>query len=91
MIDNEDPKTIEPRSITISRRDLIKGVIAGGAAVSSASYLFRASTLLAQSARGAGERLLTINVNGQLRRADVMRQETLAWTFATSWASPVRS
>ena len=65
----------------LSRRDLIKGVIAGGVAVSSASYLFRASTLLGQSTRGAGERLLTINVNGQLRRADVMRQETLAWTL----------
>jgi aerobic-type carbon monoxide dehydrogenase small subunit (CoxS/CutS family) len=64
----------------LSRRDLIKGVIAGGVAVSSASYLFRASTLLGQS-RGTGERLLTINVNGQLRRADVMRQETLAWTL----------
>jgi aerobic-type carbon monoxide dehydrogenase small subunit (CoxS/CutS family) len=64
----------------LSRRDLIKGVIAGGVAVSSVSYLFRASTLLGQS-RGTGERLLTINVNGQLRRADVMRQETLAWTL----------
>ena len=47
----------------LSRRDLIKGVIAGGVAVSSASYLFRASTLLGQATRGAGERLLTINVN----------------------------
>jgi aerobic-type carbon monoxide dehydrogenase small subunit (CoxS/CutS family) len=65
----------------LSRRDLIKGVIAGGVAVSSASYLFRASTLLGQSTRGAGERLLTMNVNRQLRRADVMRQETLAWTL----------
>ena len=65
----------------LSRRILIKGVIAGGVAVSSASYLFRASILLGQSARGASERLLTINVNGQLRRADVMRQETLAWTL----------
>src|SRR5580692_303121 len=65
----------------LSRRDLIKGVIAGGVAVSSASYLFRASTLLGQSARGTGERLLSISVNGQLRRADVMRQETLAWTL----------
>jgi aerobic-type carbon monoxide dehydrogenase small subunit (CoxS/CutS family) len=65
----------------LSRRDLIKGVIAGSVAVSSVSYLFPASTLLGQSARGTGERLLTINVNGQLRRADVMRQETLAWTL----------
>lgn len=81
MNDNRDTKNIEPRSNTLSRRDLIKGVIVGGVAVSSASYLFRASTLLGQSARGAGERLVTINVNGQLRRADVMKQETLAWTL----------
>src|SRR6202021_1727718 len=65
----------------LSRRDLIKGVIAGGAAVSSASYLFRPSTLLGQSARGGAERLITLNVNGQQRRADVMKQETLAWTL----------
>ena len=36
---------------TVSRRDLIKGVIGGGAAVSSAAYLFRASI---QSAGAAG-------------------------------------
>jgi aerobic-type carbon monoxide dehydrogenase small subunit (CoxS/CutS family) len=81
MSDTSDTKKIEPPQNTLSRRDLIKGVIAGGVAVSSASYLFRASTLLGQSARGTGERLLTINVNGQLRRADVLRQETLAWTL----------
>jgi aerobic-type carbon monoxide dehydrogenase small subunit (CoxS/CutS family) len=67
-----------PRAI--SRRDFIKGVIVGGAAVSSAGYLFRASTLLAQSGISSA-RLLTINVNGQQRRADVMKQETLAWTL----------
>ena len=79
---NTDDKELNAAlSNKLSRRDLIKGVIAGGVAVSSASYLFRASTLLGQSTRGAGERLLTINVNGQLRRADVMRQETLAWTL----------
>jgi aerobic-type carbon monoxide dehydrogenase small subunit (CoxS/CutS family) len=81
MNDKEAIKNIEPRSNAISRRDLIKGVIVGGVAVSSASYLFRASTLLSQSAGATGERLLTINVNGQLRRADVMKQETLAWTL----------
>ena len=81
MSDAEDPKTIEYPSNTLTRRDLIKGVIVGGVAVSSASYLFRASTLLGQSGRGTGERLLTINVNGQERRADVMKQETLAWTL----------
>jgi aerobic-type carbon monoxide dehydrogenase small subunit (CoxS/CutS family) len=81
MRDKEDAESIAPRTNAISRRDLIKGVIVGGVAVSSASYLFRASPLLGQSARGIGERLVTIDVNGQLRRADVMRQETLAWTL----------
>src|SRR5919106_531755 len=66
----------------ISRRSFIKGVIASGAAVSSMSYLFRASNLQGQApAVGAGERLITLNVNGQQRRVDVMKQETLAWTL----------
>jgi aerobic-type carbon monoxide dehydrogenase small subunit (CoxS/CutS family) len=77
----DDTKMFEPPPNGLTRRDLIKGVIVGGVAISSASYLFRASTLLGQSGRGTGERLLTINVNGQQRRADVMRQETLAWTL----------
>jgi aerobic-type carbon monoxide dehydrogenase small subunit (CoxS/CutS family) len=64
-----------------SRRDFIKGVIAGGVAASSASYLFRASTLLGQQPPGLGNRLITLNVNGQRRRVDVMKQETLAWTL----------
>ena len=64
-----------------SRRDVIKGVIAGGA-VSSAGYLFRASSVGAQgSAPGSVERLITLNVNGQQRRVDVMKQETLATTL----------
>jgi len=66
----------------VSRRNFIKGVIASGVAVSSSSYLFRASTLLGQApAIGAGDRLITINVNGQQRRVDVMKQETLASTL----------
>ena len=64
-----------------SRRDIIKGVIAGGA-VSSAGYLFRTSVVGAQnSAPGSVERLITLNVNGQQRRVDVMKQETLATTL----------
>src|SRR5438270_395768 len=81
MSEIDNTKIVEGPRNTLTRRDLIKGVIAGGVAVSSASYLFRASTVIGQSARGTGERLLTINVNGQMRRADVMRQETLAWTL----------
>ena len=77
----DDAKWNEPQPKVISRRDLIKGVIVGGAAVSSSAYLFRASTLLAQTAGAAGERLISINVNGQQRRVDVMKQETLAWTL----------
>src|SRR6202142_314228 len=81
MSDFDNAKGSEPQPNVISRRDLIKGVIVGGVAATSTSYLFRASTLLGQSARGTGERLITINVNGQLRRGDVMKQETLAWTL----------
>jgi aerobic-type carbon monoxide dehydrogenase small subunit (CoxS/CutS family) len=64
----------------VSRRSFIRGVICGGAVVSSASYLFRSPT--AHGAGGAGaERLISLNVNGQLRRLDAMKQETLAWTL----------
>src|SRR5713101_1831146 len=67
----------------ISRRDFIKGVIAAGAVATSASYLFRSTgAMLSQSsAQGSVERLITLNVNGQMRRVDVMNQETLAWTL----------
>jgi aerobic-type carbon monoxide dehydrogenase small subunit (CoxS/CutS family) len=67
----------------VSRRDFIKGVIATGAVATSASYLFRnAGPLLGQpSATGSVERLITLNVNGQSRRVDVMKQETLATTL----------
>ena len=80
MSESIETKTIGSTLPMISRRDFIKGVIVGGATVSSAGYLFRASTLLAQSSV-VGARLITIEVNGQQRRADVMKQETLAWTL----------
>jgi aerobic-type carbon monoxide dehydrogenase small subunit (CoxS/CutS family) len=66
-----------------SRRTFIKGVIASGAAVSSAGYLFRASgAAMAQAQNlGAVERLVTLNVNGSERRVDVLPQETLANTI----------
>jgi aerobic-type carbon monoxide dehydrogenase small subunit (CoxS/CutS family) len=65
----------------VSRRNFIKGVIAGGVAASSATYLFRSSSLLSQQPPGLGERLITLTVNGQQRRVDVAKQETLAWTL----------
>src|SRR5512132_690361 len=65
-----------------SRRAFIKMVIASGAAVSASAYLFRGPTLMGQaSLPGSVERLMTLNVNGQMRRVDVMKQETLAMTL----------
>ncbi len=83
MADRAGRKIIDDSPRAVSRRSFIKGVIAGGMAVSSASYLFRASTALGQTQTtgSLGERLITINVNGQQRRVDVMKQETLAWTL----------
>ncbi len=83
MADAAGTKCLWDSPKAISRRNFIKGVVAGGVAVSSASYLFRASTSLAQAPilAGASERLITINVNGRPRRVDVMKQETLAWTL----------
>jgi len=73
----------EHKPKAFSRRDFIKGVIAGSATVASANYLFRSSTLLSQPPGlvSASERLITLNVNGQQRRVDVPKQETLAWTL----------
>src|SRR5688500_16434747 len=66
----------------VPRRTFIKGVIAGGVAVSSTAYLFRNVQLGAQTARaGTVERLVTLEVNGQSRRVDVAPQETLANTL----------
>src|SRR5438477_11865697 len=71
---------LEPNGV--SRRAFIKMVIASGAAVSASAYLFRGSTLIGQgSLPGSVERLMTLNVNGQMRRVDVMKQETLAMTL----------
>jgi aerobic-type carbon monoxide dehydrogenase small subunit (CoxS/CutS family) len=67
----------------VSRRTFIKGVIASGGGAISIGYLFRTSPvapeLVAQA--GVSERLITLNVNGQQRRVDVSKQETLAWTL----------
>ena len=74
-------KMMDETAKGISRRNFIKGVIGSGVAVSSANYLFRASTVFGQAADSLGERHITLNVNGQPRRVDVMKQETLAWTL----------
>jgi aerobic-type carbon monoxide dehydrogenase small subunit (CoxS/CutS family) len=67
---------------SVSRRGFIKGVIASGATAYGASYLFRQSGAVgAQPAAGAAERLLTLKVNGQARRVDVLPNEQLAMTL----------
>lgn len=66
----------------VTRRKFIKGVVAAGATVSASGYLFRGGGLAAlPSAQGSVERLVTLNVNGQQRRVDVLKQETLAMTL----------
>lgn len=79
MPDDNGPmqESTEASCRRVTRRNFIKGVIGSSVAVSSATYLFRASRVLGQGS----DRLITINVNGQQRRADVMKQETLAWTL----------
>ena len=78
MSEKCDPQN-KPTGLT--RRELIKGVIAAGA-ISSTGYLFRGNIMRTfASAPGSVERLITLNVNGQQRPVDVMKQETLATTL----------
>ena len=63
-----------------SRRNFIKGVIASGVAVSGVPYLASAASRPTLQA-GAVERLISLNVNGQTRRVDVLPNETLAMTL----------
>ena len=63
----------------LSRRRFIKGVIYSSAAAASGAGYYLAS---AQSASNAVvERLLSLHVNGQTRRVDVPKQETLVMTL----------
>ena len=68
---------------TVTRRKFIMGVIAAGATTSSVGYLFKGPQPLlgALLVQGSVERLITLNVNGQQRRVDVLSQETLAFTL----------
>ena len=66
-----------------SRRAFIKGVIASGAAVSAAGYLFRGPGVPSAHAQAAGtvERLVTLNVNGAAAASMLLPHETLAHTI----------
>ena len=74
--------TLTPPRSGHSRRTFIKGVIATGATVSSANYLFRSpSPARASSVRATFPRMLTLQVNGRQVSVDVLPQETLAMTL----------
>jgi aerobic-type carbon monoxide dehydrogenase small subunit (CoxS/CutS family) len=77
----DDIKAVAQRNLT--RRTFIKGVIATGATVSASAYLYRGPgvTPARAQAPGAAERLLSLSVNGQERRVDVVPHETLAMTL----------
>ncbi len=67
-----------------SRRSFIKGVVASGAVVSSAGYVFgglSGCTPEQAVTPGGVERLLRLNVNGEMRSVDVLPNETLAMTL----------
>jgi len=66
----------------VSRRNFIKGVIAAGATVSASAYLFRTNVIgQNNSLAGSVERIITLDINGQQRRVDVLKNETLAMTL----------
>ena len=65
-----------------TRRQFIKGVIASGVSVSAGAVLLGGGSARA-AAPGTVERLVTLTVNGQERRVDVLPQETLSQTLRT--------
>jgi aerobic-type carbon monoxide dehydrogenase small subunit (CoxS/CutS family) len=74
----------DTESRRLSRREFIKRVIASGAVASSASFVMggmSGCTPRKAAVAGSVERLISIDVNGQLRRVDVLPQETLAMTL----------
>ncbi len=68
-----------------SRRSFIKGIIASGAVASTGGLMFVSgcsdSSGPATAASGSVERLISLNVNGSVRRVDVLPNETLAMTL----------
>ncbi len=67
-----------------SRREFIKRVIASGVVASSSGFVaggLSGCTSGRQALAGSVERLVSLDVNGQVRRVDVLPQETLAMTL----------
>ena len=83
---DEEAREVGPLSelarMRTSRRNFIKGVIASGATVATMGYMFRGGAVSrAYAQTGAVERLISLRVNGQVRRVDVLPHETLANTL----------
>ena len=72
-----------------TRRSFIKGIIASGAVASTGGFLIlggctdatQTAESVAVPASGAVERLVSLTVNGTIRRVDVLPNETLAQTL----------
>lgn len=75
----------EYESAKLTRRNFIKSIIAAGTTVSAVSLFGGLSGCSGGSgsgpAPGAVERLLSLNINGKVRRVDVLPTETLAMTL----------
>ncbi len=78
-----EPEFLTAADTRLNRRTFIKGVIAAGATVSAGAYLFRSSggAVASPSAQETVGRMMSLTVNGQTRRVDVLPQETLAMTL----------
>ena len=72
---------MESPVMNMSRRDFIKGIIATGIAVSSSGFLIGGCSGGGVPAPGSVERLISLDINGRVRRVDVLPQETLAMTL----------
>jgi aerobic-type carbon monoxide dehydrogenase small subunit (CoxS/CutS family) len=70
--------------LRLTRREMIKRIVASGAVASASAFLYGGLAGCARqrgSPAGGVERLISINVNGQVRRVDVLPNETLAMTL----------
>jgi aerobic-type carbon monoxide dehydrogenase small subunit (CoxS/CutS family) len=81
-VETYDPQA-PTAAVKLSRRELIKSIIASGAVVSAGSLLGMAGCSPADTSvqTGGVERLISLNINGKVRRVDVLPQETLAMTL----------
>jgi aerobic-type carbon monoxide dehydrogenase small subunit (CoxS/CutS family) len=76
-----DGAPVSIADLKASRRQFIKGVIASGAAVTSAGALISCSSGGDSVAVGGVERMVRLTVNGIERTVDVLPNETLAMTL----------